>query len=126
AGVPVVLASSSYDEPADRDLASLVGADAFVVRTGERDGIAAALLANLGRTEAPEVAPRDEIERLHAQRLQRQLDRQQAKNAALTARAEAMSAKMAALSGMSRALVADRDLDDIIRDLFANCLDVFG
>jgi len=93
AGVPVVLNSSSYVEPADQALAAKVGASACVVRTPDLRGVLEALTASIGTvSQPPPVAPTIEVVADHLRRVARQTERQAAVVFSYAHRARRMAA----------------------------------
>jgi CheY-like chemotaxis protein len=131
ADVPVVLVTSSYLEAADRELASRVGADAYVVRTADLADVIAAL-EDIFRSGSPRpgalaaTAVAGEVDAVRSQRALQQLERQVAVNSGLMQRCSTLSAELSVLTTVADALVEMRDVEGALRDILANCLDVAG
>jgi len=127
ARVPVVLASASYVEQADRDLARGMGANAFVVRLPGFQELVDALLGSL-QTEPPRAARgTDEVlTEQHVQRVVRQLERQTSANAALVQSSQLQAAQLAILAGVSDILTNSQDVEQVLDQVLAHCLDGAG
>ena len=120
--VPVVLVTSSYVEPADRDLAKRAGATDLVPRTPELIEVLDALRATFAskpevRPLAPEVVP--DLEREHSMRVFRQLERQVLLNTGLAKRCSVLSSELAVLTGISEAVLKHRDIDIALDEALA-------
>ena len=128
-GIPVVLLSSAYAEEADERLAREMGADALVVRTPDlRDAIQMLVRAlNEGRAAQPQaMAAPDELETLHRERVQIQLERQIQRNDALTRQGAIQSAALSVVRGLAAALAEPTNLPKILGDVLVHCLDAAG
>jgi len=125
--IPVVLASSSYGEEADRVLAARVGASAFVSKAEGMEAVTRAISAAL-RTPPPPPQS-DSIEALrdeHTKRALWQLERQVQQNARLAQRSTLQAAQLAVLAGVAEALARNRVLNGVLGDVLASCLDMAG
>jgi PAS domain S-box-containing protein len=125
--IPVLLASSSYVEEADRVLAARVGASALVSKTEGLEAVTRALGAGLRAPPPP--PPSDSIEALrdeHAKRALWQLERQVQQNARLAQRSTLQAAQLAVLAGVAEALARNRVLNGVLGDVLASCLDMAG
>jgi PAS domain S-box-containing protein len=128
--LPVVLVTSSYVEPGDRDLARRAGATDLVPRTPELTEVVDALRATLSMAhverEGPaEVIPAD-VEREHNHRVLRQLERQVMLNAGLAKRCSALSSELTVLTGISEAVLKHRDVDVALDEALGECFDAGG
>ena len=125
--IPVVLASSSYMEEADRVLAAHVGASALVSKTEGLEAMTRAVAAALQAPPPP--APSDSIGALrdeHTKRALWQLERQVQQNAHLAQRSTLQAAQLAVLAGVAEALARNRVLNGVLGDVLASCLDMAG
>ncbi len=128
--VPVVLVTSSYVEPADRDLARRAGATDLVPRTPDLVEVLDALRATFSATKPevrslpPEVVP--DLEREHSMRVFRQLERQVMLNTGLAKRCSVLSSELAVLTGISEAVLKHRDIDVALDEALAACFDAGG
>jgi PAS domain S-box-containing protein len=127
ARVPMVLASSSYVEQADRDLARSMGANAFVVRMPGFQELIDALLSSL-QSEPPRAARAADpaLSDQHVQRVMRQLERQTSAHAALMHNAALQSAQLSILAGVSDVLTNNADVEQVLDQVLARCLDGAG
>ncbi len=127
ARVPVVLLSASYVEARDQELAREVGANALLPRTPDLRGAIDALLEGVSRGGAsPTAAPEEEVEALHAERVQNQLEKQLARNAALLRQGAIQAAALSVVRGLAEALANPRDLPSVLGDVLVHCLDATG
>ncbi|MBX3157830.1 MAG: response regulator [Deltaproteobacteria bacterium] len=128
--VPIVLVTSSYVETADRDLARRAGATDLVPRTPELVEVLEALRSTLskGRTPEPEIKPEvlSDLEREHNHRVFRQLERQVMLNAGLAKRCSALASELTVLTGISEAVLKQRDVDVALDEALAECFDAGG
>jgi len=127
ARVPVVLASASYVEQADRDLARGMGANAFVVRMPGFQELVDALLGSL-QTGPPRGAhgTDEALSEQHVQRVVRQLERQTSAHAALMQSSELQAAQLAILAGVSDILTNSLDVEQVLDQVLEHCLDGAG
>jgi PAS domain S-box-containing protein len=129
-GLPLVLVTSSYVEPADRELAKRAGASDLVPRTPELGELIEALRAAMASPGAPgaEVRPEalPELEREHGQRVLRQLERQVLLNSGLAKRCSVLASELIVLTGISEALLKRRDVDLALDEALAECFDAGG
>jgi len=102
--VPVVLVTSSYVDPADRELARRAGASDLVPRTPELAELIESLRTTLTSTE--QVPPMDaealdDLEKEHTRRVFRQLERQVMINTGLAKRCSVLASELAVLASLS-------------------------
>ncbi len=127
--LPVVLVTSSYVEPADRELAKRAGATDLVPRTPELVEMLDALRSTLTeipveRELPPEIVPA--LEREHNQRVFRQLERQVMINHGLAKRCSVLASELAVLTGISEAVLKNRNIDVALDEALAECFDAGG
>ena len=127
--LPVVLVTSSYVEPADRELARRAGATDLVPRTPELVEVLEALRVMMiaappEREVPPEVVPA--LEREHSQRVFRQLERQVLLNHGLAKRCSILASELTVLTGISEAVLKHRDIDVALDEALAECFDAGG
>ncbi|MDB4989770.1 MAG: Sensor protein [Myxococcaceae bacterium] len=126
---PLILITSSYLEPSDRDLARRAGADEFVVRTPTLDELVLALRSVTARGPrrptvtgvAPHATP--EFEREHARSTARQLERQVTQNSELMRRCSLLSAELTILTSLSEAVLQQRDVESALVTALSTCFD---
>lgn len=124
--VPVVMISANYVEDADRRLGERVGASAFIYREQGFDAIHQAVQASLQQPVPDTTASTHEIEvERHAQ-IMRQLERQMTLHAACAQRNVVQSAILHELSLISDALAQHKDLETMLNEILAYCLDGVG
>ncbi|MBL8613576.1 MAG: response regulator [Myxococcales bacterium] len=125
ADVPVVLVSAHYLEPADRELASRLGASAYVSRLDGIPSILAAIGAALesGSREAPAST---DLRDAHLARVAHQLERQAALGADYARRAAVRATALAVLDGISDTLARQVDPESEIGSTLDTCLDAAG
>jgi two-component system, cell cycle sensor histidine kinase and response regulator CckA len=127
AAVPVVLVTSSYVEPGDRELAARAGANAFVLRSGDLSEVLAAIETVLRQRSSPVLSDsREAWESERSVRTMQQLERQVVHNASLRRQCSTLAAELSVLSTVADALVEVRDLHSALGDVLSNCLDVVG
>jgi CheY-like chemotaxis protein len=128
ADIPVVLTTSSYVEPTDRDLARKAGAHDLVPRTPDLREVLEALRVSLGSAPPAieEAATAVELEREHMRRVMRQLERQVALNTGANQRCALLSLEISVLKGISEALASHEAIDDALRHALAACFDAGG
>ncbi|MFN0247935.1 MAG: response regulator [Kofleriaceae bacterium] len=128
--LPVLLVTSSYVEPADRDLAKRAGANDLLPRTPELIELLEALDGVIGRSQgAHAVIQAGEIvdlEKEHNQRVFRQLERQVMLNAGLARRCSSLASELTVLTGISEAVLKHRDVDVALDEALAECFDAGG
>jgi PAS domain S-box-containing protein len=127
--LPVLLVTSSYVEPADRELARRAGANDLVPRTPELVELVERLRETLKTDEAEPVIERDQLEDLereHNQRVFRQLERQVMLNTGLAKRCSALASELTVLTGISEAVLKHRDVDVALDEALAECFDAGG
>jgi PAS domain S-box-containing protein len=127
--VPLVLVTSSYIEPSDRELAKRAGANELVVRTPELNEV-----IDLLRTTVTAVQPAtavdeiaiEELERERNKRVFRQLERQVMINTGLAKRCSALASELTVLTGISDAILKNRNVDAALDEALAACFDASG
>jgi signal transduction histidine kinase/DNA-binding response OmpR family regulator len=120
----IILLTNSYLEESDRALARRVGADAYVHREPALKALIDALRAVFSQapSERPSVSV-PELQSERAERAARQLDKQVVLNVSLSRRAAILSAEIAILDGLARALADNRDPDSAIEAALSACFD---
>ncbi len=129
ASLPLVLVTSSYIEPSDRELARRSGANELVVRTPELTELIEELRRTV--TSAVPAAPVDasalpELERERNRRVFRQLERQVLLNTGLAKRCSALASELTVLTGIADAVLKNRDVGTTLDDSLAACFDAGG
>jgi PAS domain S-box-containing protein len=127
--IPLVLVTSSYVEPSDRELARRAGASELVVRTPDLGELIELLRVTLSHTHAPPELPPEslpELERERIRRVMRQLERQVLLNAGLAKRCSILSSELTVLTGIAEAVLKHRDVDAAIDEALASCFDAGG
>jgi len=127
--VPMLLVTSSYVEPADRELARRAGANDLVPRTPELtellDSLRKALDAKQDAKQL-EIAEFHDLEKEHGRRVFRQLERQVMLNAGLAKRCSVLSSELSVLSGISKAVLNQRNVDAALDESLTQCFDAGG
>lgn len=131
ANTPLVLVTSTYLEPSDRELGMRAGADEFVERTPGLEELVRALRVVSARgprhvvsAGAPVVSP--ELEREHARRTARQLERQVAQNSELMRRTSLLSAEQTIMTSLSEAVLQQRDVESALVTALSTCFDAIN
>ncbi|HEY5921811.1 MAG TPA: response regulator [Kofleriaceae bacterium] len=127
--LPLVLVTSSYVEPSDRELAQRAGANELVVRTPELGELIELLRRTLtSSTAATAIEPTElnELERERNRRVFRQLERQVMLNTGLAKRCSALASELTVLTGISEAVLKHRDIDAALDEALAACFDAGG
>ena len=127
--VPVVMLTSTYVDDADRDLAHLAGANAFVIRTPALGEMITALQTVLESSTAAGAAPATqppEFERERASRTIVQLERQAAAASSARQQCAMLAAELAVVNAISEAITQDTDIDTVLREILAACCDSGG
>ncbi|HEY4178233.1 MAG TPA: response regulator [Kofleriaceae bacterium] len=128
--LPVLLVTSSYVEPADRDLAKRAGANDLLPRTPELVELLDALDSALAESHPThvEIEPDTiiDLEKEHNQRVFRQLERQVMLNTGLARRCSALASELTVLTGISEAVLKHRDVDVALDEALAECFDAGG
>jgi PAS domain S-box-containing protein len=124
--VPVVLLSSAFVEEPDRQLALQMGASALLARTPDFGDAVAALVEALERGTPPPPPSAPDVESLHAQRVQVQLEKQVARNEALLRQGAIQAAALSVVRGLAQALANPRDIVGMLGDVLVHCLDAAG
>jgi PAS domain S-box-containing protein len=128
-GVPMLLVTSSYVEPADRELARRAGANDLVPRTPELSELLDSLhetLETKQNTRELETAVLDDLEKEHGRRVFRQLERQVLLNAGLAKRCSVLASELSVLAGISKAVLNQRNVDAALDESLAQCFDAGG
>jgi PAS domain S-box-containing protein len=123
---PVILLSSSYVESTDRELATRAGADDFVLHSPDLGELSSALRAVTSRGKvrpATPSVPTEELEREHARRTMRQLERQLLHNSELMRRSSQLSAELTILTSLSEAVLQQRDVESALVTALSTCFD---
>ena len=127
--IPVLLVTSSYVEPADRELARRAGATDLLPRTPELTELIDALSRTLAVTpEAPTLSPEalPDLEKEHNRRVFRQLERQVMLNTGLAKRCSSLASELTVLTGISEAVLEHRDVHQALDEALAECFDAGG
>src|SRR5262249_37249514 len=127
--VPVVLVTSSYVDPADRELARRAGASDLVPRTPDLSELIDSLRATLASNQdAPPLDARalDDLEKEHTRRVFRQLERQVMLNTGLAKRCSVLASELAVLASLSESVLTNRNLDAAIEQSLIECFDAGG
>jgi PAS domain S-box-containing protein len=128
-GVPIVLVTSSYVEPADRELARRAGASDLVARTPEMTELIESLRATLTEVRiTPEIDAEqlDDLEKEHTRRVFRQLERQVRLNTGLAKRCSELASELAVLASLSESVLSNRNVDAAIDQSLGECFDAGG
>ncbi|HMG53600.1 MAG TPA: ATP-binding protein, partial [Kofleriaceae bacterium] len=128
-GVPVVLVTSSYVEPADRELARRAGASDLVARTPELSELLDSLRSTLSSNgDAPQLdaGALDDLEKEHTRRVFRQLERQVRINTGLAKRCSELASELAVLASLSESVLSNRNLHAAIDQSLGECFDAGG
>ena len=134
ASIPVVMTTNTYLEREDRELATQIEADEFVIRTPELHEVVEAIRRCLAQprlvaehlSEQDSAARRAEVEAERNRRVMRQLEKQASLNSGLAQRCASLSAELTVLSGMSAALCQGLDVQSALETTLAACLDAGG
>jgi PAS domain S-box-containing protein len=127
--VPLVLVTSSYVDPSDRELAQRAGANDLVVRTpelGELIELLRKTLTQTGQPTAIEPTELNELERERNRRVFRQLERQVMLNTGLAKRCSSLASELTVLTGIAEAVLKHRDVDAALDEALAACFDAGG
>lgn len=127
--VPVLLVTSSYVDPADRELARRAGANDLVPRTPELAELLDSLRSTLAsKQDAPQLdaGVLEDLEKEHGRRVVRQLERQVLLNTGLAKRCSVLASELAVLAGISDAVLNQRNVDAALDDSLAECFDAGG
>jgi PAS domain S-box-containing protein len=127
--VPLLLVTSSYIEPSDRELAQRAGANDLVLRTPELVELIEALrrtLTSEEQTAAIEPGELSDLERERNRRVFRQLERQVMLNTGLAKRCSALASELTVLTGIAEAVLKHRDVDTALDEALATCFDAGG
>ena len=127
--VPVLLVTSSYVEPADRELARRAGATDLLPRTPELVELIEALSSTLA--DVPDTSPIEpdelyDLEKEHNRRVFRQLERQVMLNTGLAKRCSSLASELTVLTRISEAVLKHREVDVALDEALAECFDAGG
>ncbi len=127
--VPLVLVTSSYVEPSDRELAKRAGANELVVRTPELAELIELLRTTMSSASSPtivDLSALPELERERSRRVFRQLERQVMLNTGLAKRCSALASELTVLTGIADAVLQQRDVDSALDEALSACFDAGG
>jgi diguanylate cyclase (GGDEF)-like protein len=125
--IPVVLLTNSYDDPADKQLAADIGANALVARTPDCKEAVEILLASLDQPAPAASSNEETFEAGHKESLMRQLHRQARLSVDLARRCAAQSAQISVLaSAAQNFLRSGQNLDSLLSEILAHYLAVIG
>jgi PAS domain S-box-containing protein len=127
--VPVLLMTSSYVDPADRELARRAGANDLVPRTPELTELLDSLRSTLViKQDSPQLDADvlDDLEKEHGRRVFRQLERQVMLNAGLAKRCSVLASELSVLTGISDSVLNQRNADAALDESLAACFDAGG
>jgi PAS domain S-box-containing protein len=131
--IPVVLTTSIYTEPGDRDLADQIGAFDLVHRTPDLKDVLASLEKALTSAGSPAAAAkaspdsdREVPTAAYLQRVVRQLERQAEQNLSHSVRVSLLESELALLGAISEQLAAEAPLEQMLPELLQRCLDSAG
>jgi len=127
--VPVLLMTSSYVDPADRELARRAGANDLVPRTPELAELFDSLRSTLSsKQDSPQLDADvlDDLEKEHGRRVFRQLERQVMLNAGLAKRCSVLASELSVLAGISDSVLNQRHADAALDESLAACFDAGG
>ena len=127
--VPIVLVTSSYVDPADRELARRAGASDLVPRTPELTELLDSLRSTLSSSQnAPQLdaGTLDDLEKEHIRRVFHQLERQVMLNTGLAKRCSVLSSELAVLASLSESVLTNRNLEAAIDQSLTECFDAGG
>jgi PAS domain S-box-containing protein len=127
--VPVLLVTSSYVDPADRELARRAGANDLVPRTPELGELLDSLRSTLAaKQDTPQLdaGVLEDLEKEHNRRVFRQLERQVMINTGLARRCSVLASELSVLSGISEAVLNQRNMDAALDSSLAECFDAGG
>lgn len=129
--IPVLLVTSIYVEPADRELALRAGAEDLLLREPNLAAVLQALSRTIGHSPAGQDLPLSPdsfkgLELEHHRRVQHQLDRQLAVNSGLAQRCTMLATELAVLSRITEAVVRSGDLYATMNEVLAMFFDAGG
>jgi PAS domain S-box-containing protein len=129
--LPLLLVTSSYVDPSDRELAQRAGANDLVVRTPELGELIELLRKTLSASGQPTAiepgsSELNELERERNRRVFRQLERQVMLNTGLAKRCSSLASELTVLTGIAEAVVKHRDVDAALDEALAACFDAGG
>ena len=133
--VPIVLWSAHHQDEVDHVLALRVGASALLSRSGDFKEVVGAILATIdpGHSAQQAAAPLPGLGgdagpavEQPAIGLAEQLTRQAAAHASLARRCALHAAQLAIIGGVADALSRSQDVDAVLDDILAACLDAGG
>jgi two-component system cell cycle sensor histidine kinase/response regulator CckA len=121
AHLPVILMSSNFIDPADREVARQAGANAMIERTPRLTEVIVALQHAMTQGAQPPVSGSVQYSD-YTERMLRQLDRQVSLNDAIVRRAAIHAAILSVTSGIAETLTRQETLDDAMPDVLSNLL----
>ncbi|MBI2382890.1 MAG: EAL domain-containing protein [Gammaproteobacteria bacterium] len=125
--VPVILTSNHYVEQADRRLAAQAGASGYVCRAEGIEDMVRTLRDCLGRSApAPALRSDEQLAAERQPRLARLVERQAKQLAAAERRNLAQGFVLRELSVISEALARHEDIEPVLQELLASCLESVG
>jgi PAS domain S-box-containing protein len=127
--LPVLLVTSSYVDPADRELARRAGANDLVPRTPELAELLDSLRSTMiSKQAAPQLdaGVLDDLEKEHNRRVVRQLERQVMLNTGLARRCSVLASELSVLAGISEAVLNQRNVDAALDQSLGECFDAGG
>lgn len=127
AHLPVIFVTSQYLEEPDRTLAKNIGANGYINRTVEMKELLELLSESL-KAKPPVVSPllTQVIKEEHTHRLVRQLERQTITNVGLAQHCALQAAQLALFGGVADALASQNNIDIVLQNVLATCLDAAG
>lgn len=123
--LPVVLMTSTYIEDGDREFSRKVGADAFIVRTPDFEELTATLarILDAGSRRRSHLVPAENVIQQRGELALVQLERQIALRTELARQCSMLSAQLAVLTAITDAVGQVDDLESVLREALALCLD---
>jgi CheY-like chemotaxis protein len=128
ASIPVVLATNSYLDVADRELALKAGAHALILRTPDLRELVECVRRT---TQLPATPPRvtaaeGELDSDRLVRVLQQLEKQLNLHSNVSKRCSLLSAELAVLNSIAEALASDEHIETALRQALAACFDAGG
>jgi CheY-like chemotaxis protein len=126
AKVPMVLMSAHFVDGHDGELGRRVGAHALAKRTPDLAEVLGAVQNALGAQATPVISPRDFPTAEHRKRLAHRLKQLAAINETLLQRCAQQAAQLTIVGGVADALTRSENVDGVLQDVLATCLDAGG
>lgn len=125
--IPIILVTNHYIEESDKKLAAQSGANAYISRTSDPIPMIREL-SNVLKSESHLTTTVSDanFKTEHISRLVHQLDLQIAANASLARQCAQQTAQLNLLNGIAEALTNKEDINHVLRDILASCLDTAG